>query len=346
MSHFLNKKQEIWLTVDSRHFGGIETHLYQLATGLVKTGYHPRIVFLRDYGKHPLRKALQKAEIPITTLTHPLRGWKEAISHYKPALIHTHGYKAGILGRLAAYRNNIACVSTYHSGDANNGRLKCYRWFDEHTASLAQKVIAISENVAARLPSHAAIIPNFVPVPSDITEHTGKHIAFVGRLSHEKGPDYFVELAKSLPQHLFTVYGDGPMRETLDVVENLNFIGQVDSMEPHWQKIDLLIMPSRREGLPLAALESMAHRIPVIASAVGGLPSLIQDKENGFLVETGNLAELSKIASHWYQLDEVTRQTICQKAQQTVREQYSPEVILPQIIQQYEEAYAHRHPTR
>ncbi|MDG1286206.1 MAG: glycosyltransferase family 4 protein [Rickettsiales bacterium] len=342
MKHLRKEGTEIWLAVDSQHFGGIESHIYQLATGLLQFGYQPRVVFLRDYGKHPLREALQKADISIMTLAHPCRGWKEAILRHRPALIHTHGYKAGILGRIAARWYTVTCISTYHSGDANSFRVQCYRWLDEQTAPLAQAILAVSATVAERLQDDTCVIPNFVPVPK-IISRTGKKIAFVGRLSHEKGPDHFTDLAKSCPEQQFTIYGDGPMRQLLEVPDNLSFAGQVDSMEPHWKDIDLLIMPSRREGLPMAALEAMAHGIPVAAYAVGGLPSLIQTQQNGFLIESGNPKQLAEAVTDWSLMSEAARRVMRDSARKTIRERYSPEIILPMIIKHYEEAYAYRH---
>ncbi|MBT5746918.1 MAG: glycosyltransferase, partial [Gammaproteobacteria bacterium] len=58
----------IHLLLDSRTLGGIETHVLQLAKGLQKMGHHPRVVFLTDYGPHPLQRLLQQADIQYCTL--------------------------------------------------------------------------------------------------------------------------------------------------------------------------------------------------------------------------------------------------------------------------------------
>ena len=106
-------------------------------------------------------------------------------------------------------------------------------------------------------------------------------------------------------------------------------------MAPYWSSIDVLLIPSRHEGLPLAALEAMAHGVPVIAFAVGGLPNLINDHHNGWLVEAGNKDALTNCLKKWNRLSPTEQQNTSENARQTIIERYSPSAVLPQILSIY-----------
>jgi glycosyltransferase involved in cell wall biosynthesis len=120
-------------------------------------------------------------------------------------------------------------------------------------------------------------------------------VGFSGRLSEEKGPDIFVEIAKlssNIKLH-FVMTGGGPLEKLiiqktkeLDSKVKFHFVGLVDHVHDYISSYDLLVLPSRADGRPLVVLEALALGVPVIASKVGALPELISDGENGFLVES------------------------------------------------------------
>lgn len=332
---------EVWLAVDSSGFGGIESHILNLATALGHEEVPVRVIFLKSYRTGhapPLQISLHARSIPFLVLQNPYTGWHTPVKKFRPAVIHTHGYKANIIGRLIAKFYRIRCISTFHSGDANTLNIRIYRWIDEHTARLAYANIAVSAGIAKRLPSSSVathMIPNFVPVNAHVQDALPPTLPFIfaGRLSHEKGPDMFVELARNMPSDRFAVYGDGPMHESLaqPVLPNIIFYGQVATMAAHWPQSGLLVMTSRQEGLPLAALEAMAHGIPVATFAVGGLPDLIKHRHNGYCVEPGNLAALQECLQEWSALTQEARNHMRRQAHQTIKNRYAPDVVLPRI---------------
>lgn len=127
-----------------------------------------------------------------------------------------------------------------------------------------------------------------------------KIISFLGRLSEEKAPDIFLDIAHSLRSRKdvhFVLAGDGPMRqELIDKVvtlglSDISVVGFADSVEV-LQHTDIMLLPSRIDGRPNVVLESMAMSVPVIASHVGGLPWLVSESfENGFTCEAGNILD-------------------------------------------------------
>lgn len=327
---------EIWLLLDSRHPGGIETHVFQLADGLNREGVSVSVIFLNDHGPHPLRDMLEQANINTRSLNGSfIRLYKE-LREERPLVLHTHGYKAGIFGRFAAKLCGIPTVSTFHAGEIPSGKLKLYDWLDRYSAVLATKNYAVSPLIAKSLPVRSELFDNFVNTDG-LEPSEGEEIAFVGRISFEKGPDYFLQLAKELPQQTFHIYGDGPLFTHLQDIagENVRFHGQQKDMSPIWSRIGLLVMPSRQEGLPMASLEAMARGIPVLASNVGALDQLIDNDINGWLIDSGDIDELVRIIKRWTTMTKQEKVAFQTSASIKVQQRYSASIVIPKLIQEY-----------
>ncbi|MBT3309704.1 MAG: glycosyltransferase family 4 protein [Gammaproteobacteria bacterium] len=331
----------IHLLLDSRTLGGIETHVLQLAKGLQKMGHHPRVVFLTDYGPHPLQRLLQQADIQYCTLGGSFTALWRHLHQSSSILLHTHGYKAGIMGRIAARLLHLPVLSTFHAGEIPKGRLALYDWIDRHSAPLAHQRFCVSQEIATRLSTHADVMDNFVETHS-LASSQGEEIAFVGRLSREKGADRFLQLAALFPKQRFHIYGEGPLRTSLerDASNNIHFHGQQTGMERVWPRIGLLLMPSRHEGLPMAALEAMARGIPVLASAVGALDQLINHNQNGWLTPSGDLKQIRTHLQQWISLPAQQKSTLQEEARNTIEQRFSTQVAIPKLIAHYQQAVA------
>jgi glycosyltransferase involved in cell wall biosynthesis len=328
----------IWLLLDSRDLGGIETHVMLVAKGLRQAGHGAEILFWADYGGHPLAPELDAAGIPWRCLGGRFADLMTALGRERPDLLHTHGYKAGILGRAAAGLRRLPVVSTFHSGEPGTGRLRRYFQLDRLTARLAPR-IAVSAAIAATLPAPVTILPSFVEIPPEpvLSQGARDTIGFVGRLSAEKGPDLFGALAERLPALPFAAYGDGPLRGELEsrYGGRIRFHGRVVPMTPHWPALALLAMPSRHEGLPLAALEAMAHGVPVAAFAVGGLPGLIDAGIDGLLAPPGEVDTLAGMIDDWRGWPAERRRTMTLAARSKIERQYSLPVGIAALLPVY-----------
>jgi len=326
---------EIWQCLDSRSIGGIETHVHTLSAELSSRRYKVRVVFLQHYGKHPLISRLRKSRLSF----HVCDGVQDFVRHVRrerPALIHTHGYKANIVGRLASLISSVPAVSTFHAGDPGEGNVRLYNILDRMTSRFQPK-FAVSDAIRRSLPGRATLLENFVHAPATLAGLASNRVAFVGRLSHEKGPDIFCELACQIPDASFDVYGDGPMKDELQAKygDSATFHGMVPDVSTLLQQTSLLVMPSRHEGLPMAALEAMALGVPVAAFAVGGLPSLIEDGQNGLLARPGNTAELVAAISNYLSQDAETRRFFGSAASRTVADRFSADVQIPKLTEIY-----------
>ncbi|TCT06567.1 glycosyltransferase family 4 protein [Aquabacter spiritensis] len=336
---------EIWQLVDSSGIGGIETHVRVLAGALDAAGWPCRVVLLADHGGNPWMAQLQAAGVPAESLDGRFSTLCHRLRTERPALLHTHGYKAGIMGRLAARLCGIPSVSTFHAGERGPFPVWLYQRLDEATARLGAR-IAVSAPIARRLPKPVAVIGNFVPVPDTPPPvPAARTVAFVGRFSPEKGPDLFCALAERFAGRLaFAAFGDGPLRPDLEARYGawVRFHGLVTDPGRIFPQVGLLLMPSRAEGLPLAAIEAMAQGVPVAASAVGALPDLIRDGEDGWLFPPGDLHAAERAVCAWADGTSSQRAAWSHAAWSRVQERFAVATRLPDVLAVYRRTIAMR----
>lgn len=145
----------------------------------------------------------------------------------------------------------------------------------------------------------------------DQPRRTGKSatdVLYVGRLSGEKGVDTLIEafatVVKHEPDSQLQIVGSGPARQELQrlaqelgIAESVHFHGFVPKGPQLWERYDaadIFVLPSRTEGLPRVVGEAMARGLPIVTTAVGGLPELIDHNENGVLVEPRTADQLAQ----------------------------------------------------
>ncbi|WP_282176733.1 glycosyltransferase family 4 protein [Vibrio nereis] len=341
------QRGEIWLLIDTLTFGGIETHVKELAAGLDRFGQPVRVVVLKRYDAPQLLvKALNQQQLRWSFLAdmqpqgHLLAQLYSAVRRYQPAVLHAHGYKASLCSKAVKLLTGVTQFSTYHAGETPTGRVWLYDLLDRYSRVLSNQAICVSPAIADKLPGESVVMNNFITQPSQI-QASGEHIAFIGRLSHEKAPDRFVKLAQNFPKLAFHLYGDGPMYEELaqQAPANLTLHGHVNDMNEHWQSIALVVIPSRFEGLPMVALEAMGRGIPVLANQVGALPTLIEPGINGWLANSPDT--LPNLLEHWHQLSASQKHHIGQNARSTVIQHYTEQAVIPELIALYQAQCRH-----
>ncbi|CCO44577.1 putative Glycosyltransferase SypH [Vibrio nigripulchritudo SOn1] len=324
----------VWLTLDSQGFGGIESHVVQLAIGLRQLHCDVSVMFLREYPTpHPMLEKLKEADIPFEFLNGTLSGFYQQAKSQNPDIVHTHGYKAGILARLVSLVTGIPVISTFHAGEIGSGKLRFYDWLDRKTARICKHNFAVSPLIAERFSHSVPVIRNFVST-DDLPFSEGKQIAFVGRLSHEKAPDRFLEMAALDPSTDYHIYGSGLMEEDLKRQSsgNVVFHGHQKDMSKIWSDIGLLVIPSRYEGLPMSALEAMAQGVPVLCTPVGNLSELVINGENGWIKEYANFPVA---ISDWQNMPRDKKMAIRIAAKRAVEKGFSTQAVIPSILQIY-----------
>jgi glycosyltransferase involved in cell wall biosynthesis len=193
----------------------------------------------------------------------------------------------------------------------------------EHLLShLAYRVVGVSDDTTHNLRHYERIpegklatIPNGIdlqPIRSDATQLRQELgiapgtpvIGTAGRLAHQKGLEFLVQAAEMLrprfPDLKILIVGEGSeqaaLQEMVDragLQENVRLLGLRMDIPDLLALFDIYALPSRWEGLPMAILEAMAAGLPIVGSAVGGVPTAVREGVNGFLVEPEDAASLA-----------------------------------------------------
>jgi glycosyltransferase involved in cell wall biosynthesis len=197
----------------------------------------------------------------------------------------------------------------------------------------ARVVIGVSEQLtdAAR---HAGArdarwIPNGVEIPAEVGEEADPpEVLFVGRLSAEKGIRTLVDATPGLN---LVVAGDGPLRS---IVPGARGFIPHDEVQRLLARAAVVVLPSHREGLPMVLLEAMAHARAVVATSVGGIPSLVEDGVTGLLVPSGDPKALRE-AIERLQVDPDLRRRLGEAARARVSELCSWEQVTDATLDAY-----------
>lgn len=234
------------------------------------------------------------------------------------SLFHFHGYRAALVGSLALRKLKKGLgVATIHSFPPYGLKNRVFFWLSRKIiSSSCQALIFVSQAVKdswkIRENKKAIVIYNgvseeffrpvgLIPSPESLKKERFK-VAFLGRLSREKGADVFLKAAhvlKDEPKLRFLVAGEGEEKRNLvelsielgleDKVEFLDFQPDLKSF---LNNLDIVVVPSRQEAFSLLAIEALASGKPVIASKVGGLPEALG--EYGYFFQPGDFEELAQ----------------------------------------------------
>ena len=165
-------------------------------------------------------------------------------------------------------------------------------------------IIAVSDSVRevltrAGVPSKKiVVIHTGIELPALLPHrpHDTFVVGHMGAFTAEKGQDVAIAAAKLLPRAKFILAGEGPRLADLrrGAPSNVSFPGFLEDREAFFASLDLFVMPSRSEAWGLAALEAMAHGVPVIASNIGGLREIIEPGRSGWLFPAGDASALAR----------------------------------------------------
>lgn len=219
-------------------------------------------------------------------------------------VVHSHGVQAGLVTALSAIPASARHVVTLHNLP---GKDMLSRFTMGYMARRTNCFIAVSNSISdslkGMLPSQTKIdvIPNGIPaafyeqqIRDDSLGEETAVIGCVARLSREKGVDILLEAARRLPILKFIVAGDGPDRATLGELApaNVTFLGRIEDVRSIYSRSRILVIPSRREGQGIVALEALAAGCPIVASDVGGLADMLTEGMTALLVPVGDVTAL------------------------------------------------------
>ncbi len=300
--------------VGPAEFGGLERVVTMLAAGMRGRGHdvHVTAVVGRRGAARAFLAPLEAAGVHTRTIDVSTRSYlaeRVAIAQLcrdlHPDIVHTHGYRPDVVDAGVARRLGIPVVTTVHGFTGGGWKNRLYEWLQCRAFRGFDAVVAVSRPLVDRLRSAGIATSRLYEVRNALSPVqpflgrdaarcalglplAGFAIGWLGRLSHEKGPDVLVgalPYLQDLP--LFaSVVGDGGMRASLQAqARDLRLNGRIrwQGVVPDGARVlaafDVMVLSSRTEGTPMVLLEAMAAGVPIVATAVGGVPDVVTSGE-------------------------------------------------------------------
>lgn len=257
----------------------------------------------------------------------------QVIRRERPAILHTHTAKAGAVGRLAALLAGDAkppiVVHTFHGHVLRGyfGPLRSFgfRLLERWLARATTVLIAVSPEVRDDLVAlgvapreRFTVVRLGIELAHRVTDVDGRDetrrvlgigpdrftVGWIGRMTGVKRTGDVLLAFKQLRDRgvdaTLCLVGDGPERDhverrahELGIMRSTLFLGYQEDVAPFYAAFDAMILPSGNEGTPVSAIESLAAGRPVVATRVGGVPDVVRDGEDGFLVDRGAVDQLA-----------------------------------------------------
>lgn len=350
--------------------GGMKKHLLSILNNLDKNKYEVAVGCNFDVNtvNNLKENGIKVFDIDICDGLNPSKDLKsiiklrEIIKEFKPEIIHFHGSKASLVGRIACIGLNLKIVITIHNfPDYYNMNLlkkNIYLFLNRYLNKRTSKIITVSNALKNEIEGGEAVNPNKIKTIYncvDISSYKGNPsldlrkeynidsntliIGCISRLIPSKGVQDLINalaLIKNEINLFVFIAGDGPYLEYLKSMikdmklDNIEFLGYRDDIPDFLRNIDIFVLPSYSEGFGLSVAEAMFLEKPVIATDVGGIPEIIKNNVNGLIVKPGKPQELAvaikKLAS-----DERMRKEFSLKGKEYVINNFSREKMLNEI---------------
>ena len=350
--------------------GGAQEHLFSLMSRLDTDHYEASVVALS--GGSAVRK-LQRHGFDVTVIDDPddaaaVRDLTAHLALVRPDVIHTHMYRADIIGTKAAMaleaigHRRPYVVSTVHSSRIRSAE---DRELIRQLTPQMDQLIAVSRSIARKIADEhrtgapVRLIYNGVDLqrydhqgPSPIRDEFGlepgsRIVGVVARLEPEKGHQTLIEawphVLRTCPDAYLLIVGEGSRRDFLEqwaaahrVAHRVIFTGRRDDVPAVTAGFDVAVLPSWREAQGLSILEAMALSRPVVASDVGGIPEMIEDGVTGLLVQHDNPVALAAAIVRLL-TDHAYADTLARAGHDLVHDRFCIELMVKSIEQIYDE---------
>ncbi|MCP4252713.1 MAG: glycosyltransferase [Candidatus Scalindua sp.] len=319
MDRNIKRKINVVHLVEELTIGGLEKILTTIVLNLSKEKFCISVWCLREGGffaNKLVKEGIDVKILHISTSRNPLSIYKlyKLLKYHKFDIIHTHAYSAGTVGRVSAFLAGIPVIIS-HNQNVYGHYNKYYNFVEWLLSYITDKIICVSDKVmkftketqgidTKRLITIYNGIEKFCSVSEKETSDLRKKfniplnssvVGTIAQFSEKKGLEYLLRSASVLLKDRrdvnFFLVGDGTIKSKLEqlctdlkIENNVIFVGERSDIPGMLSLIDIFVLPSITEGLPLALLEAMSCGKPVIATSVGGVPEIVKNGINGILV--------------------------------------------------------------
>jgi glycosyltransferase involved in cell wall biosynthesis len=286
---------------------------------------------------------------------------RRLITACNPDIVQTHSVKSHFLMRLSGMHRKRCWIAFHHGYTWTSLKNRLYNRLDRFSLPLATRVVTVCRPFASALegigvsPRRIVIrhnsVRSFVPAIDDRVTQLRRTLGIasgttvlltVGRLSKEKGQSDLIQAMALLRKRKLRliIVGEGPDRQklrdearTLAVSDSVAFVGHQKDVTPYYALADLMVLPSHTEGSPNALLEGLAAGLPIVATAVGGVPEIVTAKKAAILVEKRNPTALARAITSM--LDDGSLRTQLSTAGRRTAAKYSPESYCAAMLSLY-----------
>ncbi len=351
--------------------GGAERNLYYLAPYLQKSRLRYGICCLARRGQ--FADDVQRLGLPVFELGYRKRHFIRTVlrltrmlKEMRVSVLHTHLFECGLVGRLAAWLAGVPVIIVHEHGKTL-WKKWYHRLFERVAIHRTDLRIAVSKDIMRLRLEHEKTPPSKIRVVFNVVDpdmfevddrrrHQKRQelglddsfvVGTVGRLIEAKAYDLLLEVARQVcnvkPDVRFVLVGDGPLaaqlenlRQDLGLADKVLMLGQRSDIPEIMAAIDLYIITSRREGLPVTLIEAMMAGKTIVSTAVGGIPDTLSHNEDGIIVEPGNKDALVEAILKVMD-DPETMQRLGTHARTTAVVRYAPGEVLGQLETIYED---------
>ena len=293
--------------------GGLERVVCTLVPGQQAAGADVRVAAVVEPGVevHPVIAELRDAGVHVDVVVLASRAYAQErrriaalCRQWAPDVVHTHGYRPGVIDSGVARRMRIPCVSTFHGFTGGGWRNRLYEWLERRAARRMDAVVAVSAPLGERLTAAGVsrhrlhVVPNAHRPRDSFVERTaarralglpdeGFILGWVGRLTREKGADVLVDAMGLLGADniVASFVGEGPERRALAARASsraagcVYWHGLVPDAARYLRAFDAFVLSSRTEGTPNVVFEAMEAETPIVATRVGGVPAMLGQQD-------------------------------------------------------------------
>lgn len=354
--------------------GGAEDLLASIVTGLDPARFVAEVACLSEPGPvgEELRRRGQAVfplglDIKRDSMFKIVRAVRVFIKKSRPQILHTHLYHPNFYGRLASLGLGLkGVVASIHNAYT---RVKFHRclWnnlLGRFTDRILVSSIQVYQDVRRydRIPAAKILLMPYgirmgeldLPLNKAAAKAelgiSGFCLGTIGRLEEQKGQEFLLAaipvIAQQIPDLTVLVVGDGRLRSrledqahTLGIEKIVRFLGTRRDLALLYRAMDIFVLPSLWEGLPLVLLKAMAAGLPVLATKVSGAEDIIVDGENGRLLPPRRPDALARAVLELHSRPELMP-VWGQQARETIGRAYSLEAMLTRLQTMYEELAA------